>query len=204
LRCVPVRIFRRGSTEPLSWGSSAAGDRPLDPGPTAARHRPPPLHPYRLAHQAPRPTRRAWLLLWLTATRIAWPTGGAAGAVPSPEGGLGPRSKAPFHPRNHYTAPADEQVRPVKQTRARSSPGMRSQTQAQVCVLRPLCARDAPEQPRSKIDTDERFRTSEPVWWAWLDLNLGPHPYQVSRAKRCADRRFPRSSLSVRGEGMRS
>jgi hypothetical protein len=21
------------------------------------------------------------------------------------------------------------------------------------------------------------------VWWAWLDLNLGPHPYQVSRAK---------------------
>jgi hypothetical protein len=30
------------------------------------------------------------------------------------------------------------------------------------------------------------------------------HPYQVSRAKRCADRRFPKSPLSVRGEGMRS
>jgi hypothetical protein len=41
-------------------------------------------------------------------------------------------------------------------------------------------------------------------WWACQDLNLGPHPYQVSRAKRCADRRFPRSLLSVRGEGMRS
>jgi hypothetical protein len=41
-------------------------------------------------------------------------------------------------------------------------------------------------------------------WWACQDLNLGPHPYQVSRAKRCADRRFPRSLLSVEGEGMRS
>jgi hypothetical protein len=40
--------------------------------------------------------------------------------------------------------------------------------------------------------------------WAWEDLNLRPHPYQVSRAKRCADRRFPRSPVSVRGEGMRS
>jgi hypothetical protein len=29
-------------------------------------------------------------------------------------------------------------------------------------------------------------------WWACQDSNLGPHPYQVSRAKRCADRRFPR------------
>ena len=32
-------------------------------------------------------------------------------------------------------------------------------------------------------------------------MNLRPHPYQVSRAKRCADRRFPRSPLSVRAEG---
>jgi hypothetical protein len=28
------------------------------------------------------------------------------------------------------------------------------------------------------------------VWWAWLDLNQRPHPYQVSRAKRCADLRY--------------
>jgi hypothetical protein len=40
--------------------------------------------------------------------------------------------------------------------------------------------------------------------WAWEDLNLRPHPYQVSRAKRCADQRFPRSLATVRGEGMRS
>src|SRR5512132_2804064 len=52
--------------------------------------------------------------------------------------------------------------------------------------------------------TDERFRRSNAVSWAWLDLNLRPHPYQVSRAKRCADRRFPRSLATVRGEGMRS
>jgi hypothetical protein len=35
----------------------------------------------------------------------------------------------------------------------------------------------------------------------------GPRPcgsYQVSRAQRCADRRFPRSLATVRGEGMRS
>jgi hypothetical protein len=43
-----------------------------------------------------------------------------------------------------------------------------------------------------------------PGTWAWLDLNQRPHPYQVSRAKRCADRRFPRSLASVGGEGMRS
>jgi hypothetical protein len=41
-------------------------------------------------------------------------------------------------------------------------------------------------------------------WWACQDLNLGPHPCQQSRAQRCADRRFPRSLASVRGEGMRS
>ena len=41
-------------------------------------------------------------------------------------------------------------------------------------------------------------------WWACQDLNLGPHPYQQSRAHRCAERRFPRSPPTVRGEVMRS
>jgi hypothetical protein len=72
------------------------------------------------------------------------------------------------------------------------------------CALRPLCSGDAREQPRSHSTTDERFRSSKPVSWAWLDLNQRPHPYQVSRAQRCADRHFPRSPLSVRGGGMRS
>jgi hypothetical protein len=31
-----------------------------------------------------------------------------------------------------------------------------------------------------------------------------PHPYQQSRAQRCADRHFPRSLATVRGEVMRS
>ena len=35
-------------------------------------------------------------------------------------------------------------------------------------------------------------------------MNQRPHPYQVSRAKRCAERRFPRSPATVRGKGMRS
>jgi hypothetical protein len=38
----------------------------------------------------------------------------------------------------------------------------------------------------------------------WEDLNLRLHPYQVSRAKRCAQGRFPRSHATVRGQGMRS
>jgi Polyketide cyclase / dehydrase and lipid transport len=41
-------------------------------------------------------------------------------------------------------------------------------------------------------------------WWACQDLNLGPHRYQQLRAQRCADRRFPRSPVTVSGEVMRS
>jgi hypothetical protein len=75
---------------------------------------------------------------------------------------------------------------------------------AQGWVLRPLCAGGSRKQRQSKETGGKCSRRSTPVWWAWLDLNQRPHPYQVSRAQRCADRRFPRSSLSVRGEGMRS
>jgi hypothetical protein len=41
------------------------------------------------------------------------------------------------------------------------------------------------------------------LWWACQDLNLGPHPYQQSRAHRCATRRFPRWLPTVGGEVMR-
>jgi hypothetical protein len=34
-------------------------------------------------------------------------------------------------------------------------------------------------------------------------LNVGPHPYQVSRAQRCAERRFSSSLATGRGEVMR-
>ena len=50
-------------------------------------------------------------------------------------------------------------------------------------------------------DHRRAFPQVNPVWWAWLDLNQRPHPYQLSRAQPCADRRFPRSVVSVRGEG---
>ena len=56
----------------------------------------------------------------------------------------------------------------------------------------------------SKAAPDERFPRSIRVWWAWLDLNQRPHPYQQSGVKRHADQRFPRSLANVRGEGMRS
>jgi hypothetical protein len=41
-------------------------------------------------------------------------------------------------------------------------------------------------------------------WWAWEELNLRLHPYQQSRAYRCATRRFCRSCATVKGQVMRS
>ena len=51
--------------------------------------------------------------------------------------------------------------------------------------------------------SDQRLRWSQPVSWAWLDLNQRPHPYQQSRAYRYATRHFCRSCATVRGEVMR-
>jgi hypothetical protein len=87
---------------------------------------------------------------------------------------------------------------------ASSPPSAAMQSAGQGCVLGPLCAGDSPKQPRSKETNGKRSRRSATVSWAWLDFNQRPHPYQVSRAKRCADRRFPRSRMSVRGVGKRS
>ena len=72
------------------------------------------------------------------------------------------------------------------------------------CVLGPLCGDASRSNRHQTMASGECSRRSTPVHWAWLDLNQRPHPYQVSRAQRCADRRFPRSPTSVRGEGMRS
>jgi hypothetical protein len=46
--------------------------------------------------------------------------------------------------------------------------------------------------------TEECFRSSTPVSWAWLDLNQRPHPYQRWTADRCADWPFRWSCDSVR------
>jgi hypothetical protein len=40
--------------------------------------------------------------------------------------------------------------------------------------------------------------------WAWEDLNLRPHPYQLNAGNHCADGRSCRSRPTVRPEGMRS
>ena len=73
----------------------------------------------------------------------------------------------------------------------------------QGCVLSPLRRRPA-ESAAMNETAEERFRSSNPVWWAWLDLNQRPHPYPQSRAYRCATLRFCRSLATVRGEVMRS
>jgi hypothetical protein len=57
------------------------------------------------------------------------------------------------------------------------------------------------EATAMKESSRARFRSATPVLWAWLDLNQRPHPYQVSRAQRCADRHSPKSLASVRAKG---
>jgi hypothetical protein len=45
---------------------------------------------------------------------------------------------------------------------------------------------------------------SQGRWWAWEDLNLGPHPYQLNAGNRCADHRSCRSRSTVEAQGIRS
>jgi hypothetical protein len=56
---------------------------------------------------------------------------------------------------------------------------------------------------RSRLAADSAL-TCDDGWWACQDLNLGPHPYQQSRAYRYATRHFCRSCATVGGEVMRS
>ena len=62
----------------------------------------------------------------------------------------------------------------------------------------PSAAQAGSERPRLAAGSAV---TCDDGWWACQDLNLGPHPYQVSRPQRCADRRFPRSPASIRAKG---
>ena len=61
-----------------------------------------------------------------------------------------------------------------------------------------------PGRPRAR-PARCRQRSDLRRWgWACQDLNLGPHPYQQSRAHRCATLRFRRWCATVEGEVMRS
>jgi hypothetical protein len=53
-----------------------------------------------------------------------------------------------------------------------------------------------PTQPEPNVK-GQRFCWSEAISWAWEDLNLRPHPYQLTAGNRCADSPFPRSPLTV-------
>src|SRR4029453_18392683 len=52
--------------------------------------------------------------------------------------------------------------------------------------------------------TDQRFRWSEPYWWARQGLNLRPLPCQQNGGNRCARSRSRRSPPTVDPEGKRS
>src|SRR5215216_4843270 len=60
----------------------------------------------------------------------------------------------------------------------------------------------APPQPA--LDTTIIVSAGEGGWWAWEDLNLRPHPYQLNAGNRCANRPFPSSRPTVGAQGMRS
>ena len=70
--------------------------------------------------------------------------------------------------------------------------------------LKTSSQRDASNWAGTWKRSDQRLRWSQPASWAWLDLNQRPHPYQLSRAQRCADRRLRRSRPTVGTKGMRS
>jgi hypothetical protein len=56
------------------------------------------------------------------------------------------------------------------------------------------------DKRRSTEPIDQRIRWSNRILWAWLDLNQRPHPYQQSRAYRCATLHFCWSLPTVEGE----
>jgi hypothetical protein len=60
----------------------------------------------------------------------------------------------------------------------------------------------APPQPA--LDTTIIVSAGEGGWWAWEDLNLRLHPYQLNAGNRCADRPFSRSRSTVAAKGRRS
>jgi hypothetical protein len=53
-------------------------------------------------------------------------------------------------------------------------------------------------------DESTSISAGQSGWWAWEDLNLRPHPYQLNAGNRCAHRPFPRSRSTVGAQGMRS
>jgi hypothetical protein len=110
-----------------------------------------------------------------------------------------PERRQPVQPPHQPLAiTLDGELRALLSTRNRL------RAAGQGCALRPLCAGDARPQPQSKETTVECCRRSEPAWWAWLDLNQRPHPYQLNAGNRCADRHFCRSRSTVGVEGNRS
>jgi hypothetical protein len=55
---------------------------------------------------------------------------------------------------------------------------------------------------RGRRGNRQAFSQVSPVWWAWLDLNQRPHPYQRSTAERCAIPHPRRSRRSVNATRM--
>jgi hypothetical protein len=70
---------------------------------------------------------------------------------------------------------------------------------------RTRCGPDVDQGQRERRRLDGRDALT--CWvggWACQDSNLGPHPYQQSRAYRCATLRFRRWCATVEGQVMRS
>jgi hypothetical protein len=152
-----------------------------------------------------KPASRAWLQRHGATQRRTATARQTAVTLPSPMPGSAtpyPAARATAERRPHRSRP--RRHRPVVRPEVgdqRNRYGRPMTPQAVISVMRCHAGRAALLTPAVTVT---RVSAGCCWWWACQDLNLGPHPYQVSRAKRCADRRFPRSPPSVRGEGMRS
>jgi hypothetical protein len=62
----------------------------------------------------------------------------------------------------------------------------------------------APRPTGPEREDDQRLRWSSPWWSPPPESNRRPHPYHGTTRNRCADRRFPRSPVTVEAKGKRS
>jgi hypothetical protein len=133
----------------------------------------------------------------LAAPLSSWRAGGVGGPLASPAVSCCDPVAAADRAGSH----ASRDAAPASRTKGRTV-GVVLQRGGQGTAAGHRGGRQAHEtRPQRGCSRDGAWRL---CWWACQDLNLGPHPYQLSRAKRYAERRFPRSRVSVRREVMRS
>jgi len=127
----------------------------------------------------------------------SYPAHPASVTDPQPRRRLRSRAPSPLaapSPSLHAITPPAGSPPPDRSPTCKPNRWIQAETTGQGCVLRPLCASDLREQPRSKETTDQRSRRSSTVSWVWLDLNQRPHP-ETKIARVATGSAAPRAEL---------